>query len=163
MKHSAIHAIESRYSCRSYNNTALIEEVKSQLLEYMGHNKGGSFGPESRFKIGSYKSTGALLKRLITYDFIRDTDELLIGAKTGKWLVDDPKISLPDEHRVPGKLDAGLTVIVLKIEQSICIIQYIDPTRSIFYRSCLSFSYCSNIERFSESSSLDSFRPSKKR
>ena len=33
--YSAIRAIESRYSCRSYKNKALTHEDKSQLLEYM--------------------------------------------------------------------------------------------------------------------------------
>ena len=60
--YSAIRAIESRYSCRSYKNKALTHEDKSQLLEYMGHIQVGPFGTKSRFKLGAYESTGALSK-----------------------------------------------------------------------------------------------------
>ena len=81
--YSVIRAIESRYSCRSYKNKALTHEVKSQLLEHMGHIQAGPFGTKSRFKLGAYKSTGALLKRLNTYGFIKGTDEFLIGATGG--------------------------------------------------------------------------------
>jgi hypothetical protein len=72
--------IQSRFSCRSFNNIQISEQNLSLLEDYISHNKIGPFGTKSRFEIGYVKSGGVLLKRLNTYGFIKGTDEFLVGA-----------------------------------------------------------------------------------
>ena len=77
---SIVNVIQSRYSCRSFNNSLIGEEIKGELNTFMANHNTGPFGTFSRFKIGVIESGGAILKRLNTYGFIKGADEYLVGA-----------------------------------------------------------------------------------
>lgn len=80
--YSVVDAIQSRYSCRTYQNTTLSTENKSELLKYVLDNQAGQFGAMSRFQIGTISSGPAILKRLNTYGFIKGVNEYIVGAMT---------------------------------------------------------------------------------
>jgi nitroreductase len=82
INYSVVNSIQSRYSCRTFQNTPISTENKSELLQFIIGHQTGPFCANPRFQIGTVKSGLAILKRLNTYGFIKGTDEFLIGAMT---------------------------------------------------------------------------------
>ena len=80
--YSIIDVIRSRYSCRSFQNKPISDQLKSELLKYAEENNAGPFGTHSRFHLGQVTSGLAILRRLNTYGFINGTDEFLVGVTT---------------------------------------------------------------------------------
>ncbi len=80
--YAVVNSIQSRYSCRTFQNTPISAGHKSELLQFIMDHHTGTFGAKLRFQIGTIKSGLAILRRLNTYGFIKGTDEFLVGAMT---------------------------------------------------------------------------------
>jgi hypothetical protein len=73
--------IDRRYSCRTYLDLPIPDDVQRRLTEYMATKTGGPLG--SRVRLGLIAATpgdASTLKRLGTYGFIKGATGFVVGA-----------------------------------------------------------------------------------
>ena len=76
-----IDLIQQRFSCRTFLDTPVPEEVSSTLQAFISTYKRGPFGSQPRFKlVAAGQDDSKSLRGLGTYGFIRGATAFLIGA-----------------------------------------------------------------------------------
>ena len=76
-----IDLIQQRFSCRTFLDTSVPEEVSSTLRAFISTNKTGPFDSQPRFKlVVASQEDSKSLRGLGTYGFIRGATAFLIGA-----------------------------------------------------------------------------------
>ena len=83
---SAIEAIQTRYSCRTYQETPIESSVQRQLTDFMEAHAVGPMGTHVRLLlIAATDEDRQALKGLSTYGFIKNATGFILGAiPTGK-------------------------------------------------------------------------------
>ena len=83
--------VKQRFSCRTYSNQLISDQIKQDLIEFMSSNKIGPFGNTARFELAAaVEGDDQALKNLGTYGFIKGATGYIIGAvKPGKKNLED--------------------------------------------------------------------------
>ncbi len=84
-------AMQRRYSCRTYANTALAETTRQELADFCAAQRIGPLGSTARFTlIAAEEDDRAALKGLGTYGFIKHPTGFIIGAvSAGRYNLED--------------------------------------------------------------------------
>ena len=83
--------IEHRFSCRSYLDRALDDDVRGRLVDFVASARRGPFGNPVRFKLVAITGQdGHALRKLGTYGFIKGATGFIVGAlRAGEMNLED--------------------------------------------------------------------------
>lgn len=73
--------IQQRYSCRTYQNKNIEEDIHKKLADYASLTRNGPLGSYARFKlVAATDGDSKALRGLGTYGFIKDASGYIVGA-----------------------------------------------------------------------------------
>ncbi len=73
--------IQQRYSCRTYQDKRIAEDILKQLISYVTSAQNGPLGSRSRFElVAATKGDSKALRGLGTYGFIKNASGYIVGA-----------------------------------------------------------------------------------
>ena len=88
---SIVNVIRARYSCRTYEQRPIQDELRQRLSNFVASTTTGPFGNRARFELAAATAADrAALKGLGTYGFIKGATGFLIGAiQPSDWDMED--------------------------------------------------------------------------